>query len=71
LYLPDVAARQAELDSFDLVEGLVIQGGTHVEVLNGLSLHGGLAVSWPMAGVTAKAITDALIEHWRAVGLPA
>jgi hypothetical protein len=69
-YLPDVAARRAELDSFDVVEGLVIQGGTHVEVLNGLSLHGGLAVSWPMAVVTAKAATDALVEHWRAVGLP-
>ncbi|HMB05743.1 MAG TPA: hypothetical protein VKP69_18660, partial [Isosphaeraceae bacterium] len=69
-YLPDVAARRAELDSFDVVEGLVIQGGTHVEVLNGLSLHGGLAVSWPIAVVTAKAATDALVEHWRAVGLP-
>jgi hypothetical protein len=70
-YLPEVAARQAELDSFDIVEGLVIQGGTHVEVFNGLSLHGGLAVSWPMALVSAKAAADALVEHWRAVGLPA
>ncbi len=70
-YLPDVAAQRAELDSFDVVEGLVIQGGTHVEVLHGLSLHGGLAVSWPMAVVTAKVATAALVEHWRAVGLPA
>src|SRR3954465_1963068 len=29
-YLPDVADRRAELDSFDIVEGLVIQGGTPV-----------------------------------------
>ena len=41
-YLPDLAARRAELDSFDIVEGLVIKGGPHVEVLNAVSLHGGL-----------------------------
>src|SRR5438270_6207430 len=46
-YLPVVAARQAELDSFDIVEGLAMQGGRQVEVLNGVSVHGGLAASWP------------------------
>ena len=46
-YLPDVAAARAELDSFDIVEGLVIKDGPQVEVLNGVSLHGGLVVSWP------------------------
>ena len=45
-YLPKVAARQAELESFDFVEGLVIRGGTDVMVLNGMSLHGGLCSSW-------------------------
>jgi transposase len=69
-YLPDLAARRAELDSFDIVEGLVIKGGTHVEVLNATSLHGGLVGSWPTATVTAKATVDALVEHWRAAGLP-
>src|SRR5262249_25692509 len=34
-YLPDVAETSAELDSFDIVEGLVIKDGPHVEVLNG------------------------------------
>ena len=33
-YLPDVAQTLAELDSIDIVEGLVIKGGPHVEVLN-------------------------------------
>ena len=33
-YLPDVRDRRAELDSFDIVEGLVIKGGAEVEVLN-------------------------------------
>jgi hypothetical protein len=69
-YLPDVADGRAELDSFDGVEGLVIQGGPGVEVLNGISLHGGLAVSWPHTGITAQFTVAALVEHWRAVGLP-
>jgi hypothetical protein len=58
------------LDSFDIVEGLVIRGGTPVEVLTGLSLHGGLVVSWPHTVITAKFVVEALVEHWRAVGLP-
>jgi hypothetical protein len=70
-YLPDLAARRAELDSFDIVEGLVIRGGVDVEVLNVTSLHGGLIGSWPMAGVTAEAAVAALVEHWRVAGLPA
>jgi hypothetical protein len=70
-YLPDVAAGQAELDSFDIVEGLVIKDGPEVEVLNGVSLHGGLVVSWPTAApVTAALTVTSLTEHWRAAGLP-
>jgi hypothetical protein len=70
-YLPDVAAAQAELDSFDIVEGLVIKDGPQVEILNGVSLHGGLVVSWPvLSPVTAVLTVTSLIEHWRAVGLP-
>jgi hypothetical protein len=70
-YLPEVAARRAELDSADIVEGLVIKGGLAVEVLNATSLHGGLVASWPGPVVTAKAAAEALIGHWREVGLPA
>jgi transposase len=70
-YLPEVAAAQAELDSFDIVEGLVIKDGPHLEVLNGVSLHGGLVVSWPTASpVTAAMAVQSLVEHWRLVGLP-
>jgi hypothetical protein len=58
------------LDSFDLVEGLVIQDGPQVEVLNGVSLHGGLVESWPHATIMANFVVDALVAHWRAVGLP-
>ena len=70
-YLPDVSAGTAELDSIDIVEGLVIKDGPQVEVLNGVSLHGGLAVSWPVASpVTAAMTVQSLLAHWRAVGLP-
>ncbi len=70
-HLPEVASKRQELDSFDVVEGLVIKGGPQVEVLNGVSLHGGWAASWPVeASVTAKLIVESLIEHWRAFGLP-
>jgi putative transposase len=70
-YLPDLAKGRAELDSFDIIEGLVIQGGPSVEVLNGMSLHGGLPVSWPgIAPVTAKKTVTALLAHWQEVGLP-
>lgn len=69
-YLPRVADGRAELDSFDIVEGLVIRGGTAVEVLNGISLHGGLVASWPHPVITAKFVVEAVVEHWRAVGLP-
>src|SRR5215470_1130225 len=70
-YLPDVAAARAELDSFDIVEGLVIKGGPQVEVLNGCSLHGGLVVSWPVESpVTSQLTVESLVAHWRAFGLP-
>lgn len=70
-HLPEVASKRRELDSFDVVEGLVIKDGPQVEVLNGVSLHGGLAASWPVeASVTAKLVVESLIEHWRAFGLP-
>ena len=59
------------MDSFDIVEGLVIKGGPEVEVLNGVSLPGGLVASWPTAAPVTAALTVAsLTEHWRAVGLP-
>src|SRR5512135_1342206 len=71
VYLPEVAVRRRELDGFDVVEGLVIKGGPQVEVLNGISLHGGLAVSWPRgSSITARFVVECLIEHRKAVGLP-
>lgn len=70
-YLPDVAARRVELDSFDMIEDLVIRGGHDVNVLTGISLHGGLCAAWPAEQITAKYTVECVLAHWREVGLPA
>jgi putative transposase len=70
-YLPDLARAKVELDSIDIVEGLVIKGGLHVEVLNVVSLYGGRVASRPIESpVTAEMTVRSLVEHWREVGLP-
>lgn len=69
-HLPAVAAGLAEVDEFDFVEGLFIRGGIEVEVLNVVSLHGGLVGSWPAAGWTTELALGAILEHWRCFGLP-
>lgn len=70
-YLPDLAAEKFELDQVDVVEGLKIKAGPLVEVLNLVSLHGGLVASWPQsASYTSSAVQKALIDHWRTWGLP-
>jgi len=65
-YLPDLISELAELDSFDIVEGLIIRSGFEVEVLNVSSLLGGLCGSL----ITAKMAVKCIIEHWRRVRLP-
>jgi transposase len=69
-YLPRVGTGKVESDSVDIVSGLVIEGGIDVEILNAISLHGGLTASWPRSAVTAQGTALALLEHWRQVGLP-
>jgi hypothetical protein len=74
-YLHDLVAGKVELDSFDIVEGLVIGKTTNadavdVEVLNAISLHGGLAASWPTGVVTSVFTAQCAVAHWRAMGLP-
>jgi transposase-like protein len=69
-FLPEVAAGRVELDSFDIIEDLVIQGGIDVNVLTGISLHGALPAAWPQSQITAKFTVQALEERWREFGLP-
>ncbi len=69
-HLPDVASGRSELDYFDVVEGLVIEDGPEVEVLNGISLHGGLVSSWPTTSAGAVFTRESIIGRWREWGLP-
>lgn len=70
-YLPKVAAKRAELDSFDFIEDLVIRGGHDVNVWTGISLHGGLCAAAPTERMTAKFTVECLLAHGREFGLPA
>jgi hypothetical protein len=69
-YLPALAERTTELDSFDTIEGLRLKGGVEIEILTGVSLHGGLAAAWPGPPYTARRVVPALVEHWQAHGTP-
>lgn len=69
-YLPEVRAGRAELDSFDVIEGLRLKGGLHVEVLTAMSLHGGLPEAWPGAGMRSQRMVLAMRQHWQSLGLP-
>ena len=70
-YLPPVATRTAELDSFDFIEDLTLRGGAPVNVLTGISMHGGLCDAFVKPSWTAKLTAHALVAHWREHGLPA
>jgi putative transposase len=69
-YLPAVAAGHSELDSFDIVEDLKIQQGPLLDVLTGISLHGGLVMARPAEAITARFVEAALVQFWKSVGLP-
>jgi len=69
-YLPPRREKRAELDSMDIVEGLVIKGGTQVELLNVISVHGGLCESWVNSDWKAKTTVEKLLIHWRACSYP-
>ncbi len=70
-YLPEAATEKTELDSFDTIEGLAIRGDSHVTVLTGISLHGGLPAVWSDRAISSRSVVQSLVEHWREVGLPA
>lgn len=69
-YLPRVTAGLVELDSWDFVEGLILQGGPEVEVLNVIALHSGVIGSWPDLPYTAVRTLQVMFRHWQEVGLP-
>jgi hypothetical protein len=69
-YLPDLMARTVELDSVDIIEGLRLRGGRHLDVLTAISLHGALPAAWVRPAVNSVSTLRALADHWQSVGLP-
>ena len=69
-YLPAVAQGEAELDSFDHVEDLVIEGGPRFDVLTGISLRGGVPAAFLQRRRSARLTVEDLVAHWRHHGLP-
>ena len=69
-YLPEVAAKRAEIDESDFVEDILLEGGVRVCVLNTISLHGAWCASWPTLEMRAVFVRECLLAHWREFGLP-
>lgn len=70
-YLPAVAAGAAELDAYDIIEGLVLEGDpAEVLVLTGIALHSGLVLALPCPGLGTEEVLAGLVGHWCAVGYP-
>jgi hypothetical protein len=70
-YLPAVATGEAELDAFDAIVDLPVFAHRDMDVLTGISLHGGDPDAWPGHSVTAAGTCAALEERWRRIGRPA
>ena len=69
-YLPDVRDRLVELDSFDVIEGMLLRGEVPLDVLTGISLHGGLRSAWPSSVLRSGHVVARLRARWREVGRP-
>ena len=54
-----------------MIAGLRVKGGRDLEILTGISLHGGLTGAWPEWTVTSSLAMATLEAHWRRYGLPA
>jgi hypothetical protein len=69
--LPAVAQRKAELESFDVVEDLRLEGGPLLSVFTGRALWRGDAMAWPLAECVTEDLAACLLAHWGKAGLPA
>ena len=70
-YLPEVAAGTAELDAFDVIEDLPLEGGPRLDVLTTRALWGSVCGAWISAALRARWLCERLEMHWRAHGCPA
>ena len=69
-YLPEVRERRAELDAFDAISDLVLPDRDPLDILTGISLHGGLRSAWPGRVLRSGHVVARLLGRWREAGLP-
>lgn len=69
-YLPNLAAGEAELDTFDFIEGLRIKDVADFDVLTSTSAHGAEAQSWLLEQMRSRTTARALLQRWKHLGLP-
>lgn len=70
-YLPGAAQQLAEIDSFDVIEDLRMEGFGLFQVFTARALWGPLVSAWPAQVASTSFVLDALQAHWRRHGLPA
>jgi len=61
----------AELDAFDVIEDLPLEGGPRLDVLTTRALWGSVCGAWISAAMRARWLCERLETHWRAHGCPA
>ncbi len=69
-YLPAVAQQRAELDSFDGIEDLRMEGAGLLQVFTTRALWGPGVGAWPAWVASPSLVLEALQAHWRRHGLP-
>jgi transposase len=68
--LPAAAQQLAEIDSFDLIEDLRMEGFGLFQVFTARALWGAHVSAWPAQVASTSFILAALRAHWRQHGLP-
>jgi hypothetical protein len=69
-YLPSVANGQREIDAFDVIEDLRMEGLGLFQVFTTRALWGPVAGAWSAWVASTTFIVEALQAHWRRCGLP-
>jgi hypothetical protein len=70
-YLPSVTIAQEELDSFDVIEDLRMEGRGLFQVFTARALWGSAVGAWPAFVASTDFVLTALELFWRKHGLPA
>jgi hypothetical protein len=69
-YLPGAAEGRSDIDHFDVIEDLRLEGGSLLSVLTGCSLWGPHLLADIAEQVSARSVLDCCLNHWKRVGCP-